>query len=192
MEWVEKSLRGDLLLFFTGRYHCSRYDVWFGDCGTDKKMRGQDAKIFTPSDQNEQDMSTTEGQLDGFGDGVREAEGWCIYWKMELPGRMKRLRPQRRFMDGVQKVVATKDATDWGTRRTWRKISIFWKKKKNLMPSWGWKFAVSQRPKWKHNLQRNGLNEIELGNRTEYNKTKLIYKQSSRQGALCCRDSHIM
>lgn len=131
MGWVEKSLRGDLLLFFTGRYHCSRYDVWFGDCGTDKKMRGQDAKIFTPSDQNEQDMSTTEGQLDGFGDGVREAEGWCIYWKMELPGRMKRLRPQRRFMDGVQKVVATKDATDWGTRRTWRKISIFWKTKKS-------------------------------------------------------------
>lgn len=38
-------------------------------------MRGQDAKIFTPSEQNEQDMSTTEGQLDGFGDGVREAEG---------------------------------------------------------------------------------------------------------------------
>lgn len=34
-----------------------------------------------------------------------------MYWKMELPGRMKRLRPQR-FMDGVQKVVATKDATD--------------------------------------------------------------------------------
>lgn len=34
-------------------------------------MRGQDAKIFTPSEQNEQDMSTTEGQLDGFGDGVR-------------------------------------------------------------------------------------------------------------------------
>lgn len=129
MEWVEKSLRGDLLLFFAGWYHRSCYDVWFGDCGTDKKMRGQDAKIFTPSDQNEQDMSTTEGQLDGFGDGVREAEGWCIYWKMELPGRMKRLRPQRRFMDGVQKVVATKDATDWGTRRTWRKISIFWKKK---------------------------------------------------------------
>lgn len=93
-----------------------------------QKMRGQDAKIFTPSEQNEQDMSTTEGQLDGFGDGVGEAEGWCMYWKMELPGRMKRLRPQR-FMDGVQKVVATKDATDWGTRRTWRKISIFWKKK---------------------------------------------------------------
>lgn len=48
------------------------YDL---ETGTGKKMRGQDAKIFTPSEQNEQDMSTTEGQLDGFGDGVREAEG---------------------------------------------------------------------------------------------------------------------
>lgn len=45
-----------------------------------------------------------------------------------------------------------------------------------------------------HNLQRNGLNEIELGNRTEYDKNSVqcsLYsaklKQSSRQGALCCR-----
>lgn len=45
------------------------------DLETVAQMRGQDAKIFTPSEQNEQDMSTTEGQLDGFGDGVREAEG---------------------------------------------------------------------------------------------------------------------
>lgn len=41
------------------------------DLETVAQMRGQDAKIFTPSEQNEQDMSTTEGQLDGFGDGVR-------------------------------------------------------------------------------------------------------------------------
>lgn len=45
------------------------------DLETVAQMRGQDAKIFTLSEQNEQDMSTTEGQLDGFGDGVREAEG---------------------------------------------------------------------------------------------------------------------
>lgn len=38
------------------------------DLETVAQMRGQDAKIFTLSEQNEQDMSTTEGQLDGFGD----------------------------------------------------------------------------------------------------------------------------
>ena len=118
--------------------------VLVGDGGTGEKTGGgdgggrlEDVTIFIRSDQNghNQEFSTSEGQQcreglernpEGYGHLRRKDDGyiWRMMLRIELPGKRKRGRPNRRFMDMVKEDMAevevTEDDTEAGNNWGWK------------------------------------------------------------------------
>ena len=112
--------------------------VWVGDSGTDEKTGGgdgggrvEDVAIFIRGDNNVQDQESVH-QRDSpggkFGEKTREARlRWYGHLRrkddgyigrgmlmMDLPGKRKRGRPKRRFMDVVKEDMGEVEVTEEG------------------------------------------------------------------------------